>query len=948
MMEGDSHPRSPQPGTHDEAVQTERRPVRHRMASPPSRSGEVVSRGTSPLSSLPPRPPPPLSPPAARIPPKAATANSAAAAPAMPTPPAVPTSTIASYIHRFRTQPPLDAAARAARLLQQPPSHERDFWWLHKAEQPHRKRHEEEHKEQLHSEQPAARLSGESAAVTAIRQSLLPAIERMLKEEGRRLADHLSQPQSQAASRPLSSAPLRPEPSPQAPISVPSPSHRPAAAERWAEAAATVPLSLSPSELSPSAAHRSDLLRLAQELHLPGLAGFAAGELRGSPSLPSSYDPTISITAPARNAHALHPRLSTPSLPTSSLAASLPWSASASAPRSPFPSAASDPFTTAPDDVDVDDLLAQWRRSQRQQRAPQRGGVDDDDEETLVAGTASQRRQRRDEEKAAAERDRNVDDLVERVVRRIMTAERTEEKQPPPPLPIQHQRAADEAATTVEAITLAVRVEVVPDEAPRPISSPTVVAAASQVEVSVPEASPSVVDGKRSSLQVVTARDGGLAGSQSVPSSLPPSSLKARRRQLSLQLPPHPPRPAPHGRSQPSSASLHPSQQVHGAVRPTAPLLKPQESVWVDALPQPAPLVSTQRPSSSPAAPGRQVQERKDRVGAAVGGDGLASASGSQLTSPVSGAISSVVSRALSCPVDAFARGVHTVMGVQGQATAASKHGNARMSVEELNDDSKEEEEHAARGAPAERVASADWHESGSLQTSAAPSLASPVTVMSLAVPLVWPSPPAGSVASAAERTSTSGADVMAAASSTTESARASTSAAASTTIPPPELRGGPLPVMAPYAGGTMVYLPSGHTQQPMQWYVPVLLPMASALASSAIASLLSASMPHLAVVDVASRPTSEAQSASFPSSVSASAAQTDVPGPTPLPAAPSSATPSRSAAPLMSAEAAEDELAALLVDMDAPLDLFEDDPQLESVLRKVTRMRQAERAHSP
>ena len=945
------HSALPHSSARDEAVQTDSR-------DPPRLSSPVHPAPLRDSTDA-------ASPNAAASP--ASTGGHAEVAPPIPTS-VTPTplrSTIASYIHRFRTQPPLDASERALHLLQHPRP-QRDFWWLHKAEgQPQAEREEKQPPEQRSAGEGRGEAGGAADAMTAIRTTLLPAIERMLKEEGKRIAEQLSsssqhsRPASQTAEDGLESAPrmiAQPSTASISPISSRSLSSRPASG---GEASAE------PSTASEQSA--INMLRLAQELRLQGLASLSVREAAGaalhaqplasfasstdapfpsSSSLLSAVPPSSPYASPS-----FHPAL------TSSAALSSLSSLSSQHPHA------------ADAEVDVDDLLAQWRRGRRRNDGWMAADDlrDADPLRTQLEGRDFSQGEGRGGWRVQGEKANpsaplgrgNVDEeeLVERVLQRIRAAEQVGAKRPStaPEQPLQPAQTRDDDC---EQASVPLHIEVQPP--PEPLSVAAIIPPLpTSTQTSKFEQQSQAVDRgdqrERSSLRVDTVRDGQLPHRLSASAAPPASSLKSRRRQLSLQLPPHPPRARPRGSSQPSSPSALPTS----IARPPGPLLRPVESTWIEPLPRAVPIASTQRASSVPV-PTHPLQESQPLMERSNGGALTSASTASALTSPSSGAISSVVARALSCPVEAFARGVHTALGVHDNPTAETEHAGARMSLQELEDEKVEDA--AAPVTTQQATQPVVQHDVGALQSTTSPPTHTSAPSMTIPMPLLFSMQPTAAVAASSlplSRPSSAALAVhSAAASQPSLSASASSSSGVVSLIPSPAVPSSvflPYPVAAmssfvlsatqsqPISHPHLISLPASSSSSSApsaapQWFVPVLVAV-----PAPAASVLSASDLRPAVESPLAVPSTSASAASAPAA-STSTIEHAPPSSSPPPikdvSSPAPPPPTR-----VTAEAAEDELAALLVEMDAPLEVFEDDPALQSLLHKVRdRLRRGQR----
>ena len=882
--------------------------------------------------------------------------------PVTPTPLSAPKSTIASYIHRFRTQPPLDASERAARLLQHHQQPQRDFWWLQQpGAQPPGKEEQRVQLEQRGGGEAKEEVGDASDAMSAIRTTLLPAIERMLKEEGKRIAEQLAA--SQCSSRPAPQADehryeptsivssQRMDPVTPTPLS----SHLPSTAAAVAE----------PSTASlPSATAAGNLLRLAQELHLPGLASLSLRDVAGAAL--RSPQPLLSAASTSESPFASSYPLLGPLPPSSSYSSSvLPVAVTPAAPLPFLPSLSSRHPPAGEADVDVDDLLAQWRRGRQMadgwpaadefRCAPRRTQPESQDSANDDGGGRA--RPRVQEEKEASSvallrAELHEEELVERVLRRIRAAEKVDERrpitapqqrlqpsqmpkhdpeQPPAPLHIQVQPPAELLAAAPTAIQLPASKAVPPVK--------------HQASDGLSSDSP---QHHSSSLRVDTAKDGQILHQPSASAALPPSSLKTRRRQLSLQLPPHPPRPHHRGNSQPSSSSV----VTASLTRPLAPLFRPQESSWIERLPRAPPANSTERSSSVPAA----TREQPPAVGRTDGGT---STSASVLATPSGAAISSVVARALSCPAEAFARGVHTALGVQD---------GARMRLQELDDE--EEEDAAATMEVGEvREAVGQQHAAAAAQSTTTTTFLTSAPSVNASVALLISVQPTAAAASTPPPPQLPPAALTAQPSTASASATFTLSSSGGVSLLPASAA--QPTVFLPYAAmATSFALPATHSASASQ---PHLQPLPSTSSSSSSPSAAVQWFMPLTLVPIATppmlsaselRPAVKAPLALSSASASQSSAPTISPSPShphPTPPAPppslsNVAAPTPSPPPLpppppvpvrMTAEAAEDELACLLVEMDAPLDAFEDEPALQSLLHKA-RHRRTQTRHQP
>ena len=376
---------------------------------PPPSSHAPHPRPTARLSpelsrpALPPSPPPPAS---LSLP--AACSHTVTA-----TSPSAPKSTIASYIHRFRTQPPLDEHERHKRLQQHHELPHRDFWWLRRY--PHVGRDERgqaAYSGRDESNEEAAETTNRSVSGGKSRLSILPAIEAVLSEEERRVTAELArwsrpqQSQSHMSTQPprhaSTAAEIAPTPDshpasnlvsqPTVPSSFVTPTTTPSLVSHHSTAASlpassTLPppqppypslaqqvshsasLAASPESIPPlpgaSATHRDNIIRLARELRLPGLSSIAARDLPATLPTPQANDQWIA--APLADSYSLIPRRvgQWTALSPSRVSAASPLLSSSTASSLPSSHAAStlSSRATTEDDVDVDDILAQWRRT---------------------------------------------------------------------------------------------------------------------------------------------------------------------------------------------------------------------------------------------------------------------------------------------------------------------------------------------------------------------------------------------------------------------------------------------------------------------------------------------------------------------------------------------------------------------------------------------------------
>ena len=626
-----------------------------------------------------PSPPPVLSLPSPTACPHTVTATS----------PSAPKSTIASYIHRFRTQPPLDERERHMRLHQHHELPQRDFWWL--------KRHSADDgderadgvadgtaKEQSVDEATAS--VRRSMSGDRIRVSILPAIEAVLSEEERRVTAELARwsrmstapaEERRDASFPLqtaqgpasisvfNSASQQPAPAvaaslvapvTQSFVTLPSTAASPAAILPPLQPSQAVqPQSVlnspflvssvaltdaAPHSPSGSLTHRDNILRLARELRLPGLSSIAGRDLPATLPAPQASDPWT--VAPLADSYSLIPRRAgqwAPLSPPQVSAASPRLSAASTA--SPFPSSQATSTlssrATTEDDVDVDDILAQWRRNHRSAHALNM--------QPPVAAQITEHKQQTAEKAkhgstvwgALGRQDRPeiaVEQLVEAVIKRL-----------------KEERKDDQTAEASQSEA----------EAQTNVESKQDVHVSTQPHGTVVSDSPFLPP-----------------AADPMPSS--GSTWHHRKKSLSLQLPPRPHR-VDHRRPQsPVINSTSSSVLVLGTATP-ATSLKPQQTHWV-APTRPAPADDSQVSVTAPASTSLSA-------GVAPPVPILSSPPRPVVTtsSLLTGALSAVVGRALTCPAPSFADHVHSAMSASALPRATSEAGGKQLRVEDLDDD---------------------------------------------------------------------------------------------------------------------------------------------------------------------------------------------------------------------------------------------------------------------
>ena len=702
------HTRPPRPGatsplSHSPMTEPSHPPSPPRAGSPPHATPipPLSPRSTHPL-------PPAQSSPVAHLqaarpasPPPAVSSSPPAAClhTVSATSPSAPKSTIASYIHRFRTQPPLDEHERQKRLQQHHELPHRDFWWL--------RRHGTDGREGSRQEEEDGRGEDDEQTETAKRPvnggrgrlSILPAIEAVLSEEERRVTAELArwsrprQPPSESLAQPPSdtTAPLRVAPFPaQPPSSVPSPqpqtaiesllappvpttSSAPLLSTDAATAAsssvqqpppqqasfaqhAQYPFSsaavtqATPLSSGASLTHRDNILRLARELRLPGLSSIAAHDLPAA--LPASQPSDQWIAAPLADSYSVIPRRVgqwTPLSPArlSTVSPLLPASSTSSILPSHATSGLSSRATTE-DDVDVDDILAQWRRTHRS-AAPQHASLSaartnavDSRPRTAMAAEAEDRAVNDAEQKQASV-ESAVDQVVNAVIKRL-----NEEKL------VEQTRAPTDRPTEARATVTVSGVE--ETEPPDHNSPPPVARSTPSTLLPVPA-------------PVLAPTSG--------------SKWRDRKKSLSVQLPPRPNRndyrpPLSAASNSVSASTLAPT------VATLAASLKPQQTHWV-APTQPKPASEAQLPAAASVAVPQPVAATAAQA-PIVSLPPRVVVPSSSSSSLLTGALSAVVSRALTCPAPSFASHVHSAMSASNLVRAASET-SKQLRMEDLDDE---------------------------------------------------------------------------------------------------------------------------------------------------------------------------------------------------------------------------------------------------------------------
>ena len=640
----------------------------------------------------PPSPAPPQPPPVALVSVSAACVHSVAA-----TSPSAPKSTIASYIHRFRTQPPLDESERQARLQQHHERPQRDFWWL--------KRHtagdtERDRRAMREEGKPSSgELNVASAGVaerteTAARGSrgrlsILPAIEAVLSEEERRvtaelarwaqptqfMADVSAQPRPVLSDPQATPEPSRPgipidashypHPTPQPPLvaptrllgpvsflstvapstAAPTLSQPPLPQQHHSAPQTQLPLhsavhadSTAPVSAATSA-HRDNILRLARELRLPGLSNIAARDLPAAVPHPQASEHWTA--APLADSYSLIPRTleqwsSPPSARVLGVSSLLAASTASSASSSQAATVVSSRAATD-DDVDVDDILAQWRRTHQPRQAQHTP-------QARAAESASSRQPRGAEAKEAdgsaneADRSAKAESVVEQVVDAVMKR-------------LKEERGDDKPTATAHTAA--------EPAAPR----------GTEERSSEPSQLHSEVQ--------PTNRSG---SGTTTPAPAPLTKWRDRKKSLSLQLPPRPQRS---NTRPPSSSPTVDAAQPSSNTAPTAAAhagsLKPQQTQWVP----PARATAAADDQSSNNVSAHTVLPPSEPALPSPPRPATSAASPSSL---LTGALSAVVGRALTCPAPSFASQVHSAMAANTLPRAASGS-SQQLRLEDLEDE---------------------------------------------------------------------------------------------------------------------------------------------------------------------------------------------------------------------------------------------------------------------
>ena len=973
-----------------------------RVRSPPTsvQSGTVSTAHPLPVAQLDaskPSPPPPLPrepaprPPAGSLsPPSPPTCHHTITA----TSPSAPKSTIASYIHRFRTQPPLHERERQKRLQQHHELPHRDFWWLRRHDSTDEReegKSESQAGSEEHAKDEATMAAQRPVSSSTSRLSILPAIEAVLSEEEKRVTAELASWSRSRHSHPPSAVPAQPNndasiasraapppiaspaaiiPSQHPPQIAPSTLAPPTIAPSFfsplpttAAAVASsslhpqptlpystqhthhpIPTTAAPIDATPplsaaSLTHRDNILRLARELRLPGLSSIAAHDLPTAFPAPPVSDQWTA--APLADSYSLIPRRAGQWMPVSPARMSTvsPLLSASTASSIPPPShaasvlssrAAADVATTC-EDVDVDDILAQWRRNHRlaeaQQHTVQPAAAAAAAQTSGVnkPHTATQAEPGGKAVTEAEDTSTKVESVVEQVVDAVMKRLK-EEKRDEQTAATAHTQSAEKAPTTTASDV---------EEKNTNEHSATPPTAASTSSTPSPSLAKNAI-------------------------SNPPSGSKwrDRKKSLSLQLPPHPSRIA--NRPPPSAASSTASSTIQAPTAATsAGSLRPQQTQWVaparskpaiDAHSTATASIAAHPPAASAAAP-KPVVPSPSAPRPVV-----------SLSSPPSlltGALSAVVGRALTCPAPSFADHVHSAMARQRRV---SSENSEQLRMEDLDDVPSAaqllDNAHAERTDGKKDVQEAEMDgtlfagrlvqvEQSTLVSSACPP--APLSTASTSLPVTFSS--VRSTGGAERRP-----NVL------------SASAVSHTSVPPtagsPPLASVSLPAVADHVADamqasfslpSMSLLPTSSSSQtalqvqlaPSQ---PTSFPFFTLPASMAALYALTSSalhMPHAGPVFIPimmSAPPHSSSSAVTQPPLPPASTQIQPPPPNPPPPAaavppsptrPAAAVPAPPPAPPVNLEA---ELAELLSSLHVSASLFADEPRLQTV---VSRMRQ-------